>query len=80
MTTIQCEHCKTDISSCPHCGEEFEEHLALPLFIVLVSLIVATMTIYQWRDSLDGHEEAMRLRKIYLKSNPDARKLPPLIH
>lgn len=76
MSKIICEHCKTSIEVCPVCGEEFDHHLLIPIVVLLISLILTISTGLKWQGSLAEHSEAMRLRKAYLKSNPDVRQLP----
>lgn len=76
MAKITCEHCKATIEDCPECSEEIEQHIFLPLIFFMLCLATAITAGYRWQSSLGKHEEAMRMRKAYLKSNPEVRKLP----
>ncbi len=73
---ITCPHCKSEMDECPHCGEEIEQKLTLPLVLLLAGLILSVVAGLRWQGRLDEHEEAMRKRAIYIKSNPDAIRLP----
>lgn len=64
------------MDECPHCGEEIEQKLTLPLVLLLAGLILSVVAGLRWQGRLDEHEEAMRKRAIYIKSNPDAIRLP----
>jgi len=76
MTRIRCEHCKATIEGCPTCSEEIEQSLTFPVIFLIIALFAVLLTGYRWHSSLSEHENAMQLRRTYLKSNPDALKLP----
>jgi uncharacterized protein involved in tolerance to divalent cations len=79
MSRIVCEHCKTTIEACPDCGEDFEHNLLVPILVLAVCMTIAGITFYNWQQTLEKHEEAMQIRKAYIRNNPEIRKLPALM-
>ncbi len=74
MSIIHCHHCKQKAGECPECKEPIEQHLTLPMVLVIVSLLLACFTGYRWYSAMEEHEKAQALRQAYIKKNPEAFK------
>ena len=72
---IKCESCENEIKKCPNCEEETIARNSLKSIIALVvSLILLGYAYSRWQTALDKYDNAMRLRKKYLRENPELQK------
>ncbi|MEW6709906.1 MAG: hypothetical protein AB1403_08810 [Candidatus Riflebacteria bacterium] len=75
---ITCEHCKTEIQTCPGCGSSsITQKVTGNLVFLIATLIACLVTSYRWYDALDEYERAQRLRRAYLKEKIETRPTLP---
>ncbi|MFZ5950569.1 MAG: hypothetical protein ACOYXC_07675 [Candidatus Rifleibacteriota bacterium] len=75
---IVCEHCKTEIQSCPGCSSSsITQKVTGNLVFLIATIIACLITAYRWYDALDEYERAQRLRRAYLKEKIETRPTLP---
>ncbi|HAE39992.1 MAG TPA: hypothetical protein DCG57_15385 [Candidatus Riflebacteria bacterium] len=74
MPTIDCLHCKQKTDECPECKGALEQHVILPVVILIIALLLMITNGYRWHLALKEHDKAQGIRQAYIKKNPEAFK------